>query len=152
MSVIITVSIPAIPIAYAVLGGLLAAAANAAAANLGLKAGAGAGTGAKTVDLNVNNAGEVVPALSHGEKMTFHGDGVEVAFQLDHSGKPTVRVAGSGSEEELRALGEAMAKRVVQQFAYHRLVEEMRGRNMNIVEEEVDADGTVRMRVRVHQG
>jgi hypothetical protein len=49
-------------------------------------------------------------------------------------------------------MGEALAQKLVQQYAYHRLVSEMKVRNMNVIEEELEEDGTVRMRVRVIQG
>lgn len=109
-------------------------------------------SGANTVDLCVNNIEEVASGLSPGRGTTFRGEGVSVTFHLDENGRGAVRVTGDRSEEELRELGESMARRVVQQYAYHRIVGEMRERNMNIVEEEIEADGTVRMLVRVHQG
>ena len=104
------------------------------------------------VDLCVNSADEVTAGLSAGQSLSFSGQGVRAAFYLDSEGHTAVRVEGKAPEAELRALGETLAKKLVQQYAYHRLVTEMKARNMNVVEEMVEADGTVRLRVRVFQG
>ena len=52
----------------------------------------------------------------------------------------------------MRAVAEEVARRLAQQYAYHRLVTEMKARGMSIVDEEVERDGTVRMQVRVYRG
>ena len=49
---------------------------------------------------------------------------------------------------ELRRLGEELIGRVTQQYVYHRIITEMKNRNMAIVDEEVAEDRTVRIRVR----
>lgn len=137
------------------LGGFIAAAALAAAQSMGLEQVEDAALAeefANTVELCVNNTDEVASGLSTGQKMVFHGEDATVVFYLDEEGRAAVSVSGEQSPEELRRIGETMAKRVVQQFAYHRIVSEMKERNMNIVEEEVEQDGTVRMLVRVRQG
>lgn len=154
MSVVI-VTYVTLPTALTMASGLLAAAATAAAASMGLRLdneGAAGVAAENSVDLCIGNADEAVSGLSAGQSMTFRGDGVTLTFYYDEDGRAAVKASGRGSEAELRALGETMAKRVVQQYAYHRIVMEMRARDMNIVDEEVEADGTVRMRVRVHQG
>ena len=86
------------------------------------------------------------------QRKRFFGDGIAVEFCIDENGRSFVRAFGQKSEEELRELGETMAGRIMQQYAFHRVVAEMRERNMNIVEEEVEEDGTVRLLVRVHHG
>ena len=106
----------------------------------------------KSVEIGLDSAEEVAGGVPTGESVVFSGDGVTAEFFVDAAGKVAVRVSGEGTEDRLRELGQKLADRVVQQYAYHRLVTEMRSRNMNIVEEEVEADGTVRMRVRVYQG
>ena len=106
--------------------------------------------GKNSVDLAMGNAGKVIDGV--GQSMTFSGDGVTVVFRQDASGNTGVTVHGDRDEEELREIGEKLASAIIQQYAYHRIVTEMKGRGMNIVEEEVEEDGTVRMHVRVYQG
>ncbi|MDR3038618.1 MAG: DUF1257 domain-containing protein, partial [Candidatus Adiutrix sp.] len=115
-------------------------------------AGPSAEAAENSVDLCLNHAEEVSGGLNFGQALTFSGPGVKVIFSRDAGGRAAVRVSGRKSQAELEALGEALAQKVVQQYAYHRLVTEMKARNMNVVEEEVEADGTVRLQVRVFQG
>lgn len=155
MSCVVIVTVATLPSAVGAFAGLISAAVAAAAASCGMRrdeSATGFGSAANAVDLRVGNAGDVAGGLSAGKAMTFRGDGMTVVFYQDAEGKSAVRVSGNRSEAELRELGERMAKRVVQQYAYHRVVTEMRARRMNIVEEEVEEDGTVRMLVRVRQG
>lgn len=108
--------------------------------------------GDNCVDLEIENAGEVTAGVSAGQTLTFYRDGITVTFFQDLEGEAKIRVSGDASEEKLRAIGQEVSNRLAQQYAYHRLVTEMKGRGMNIVEEEVEQDGTVRMQVRVYQG
>lgn len=156
MSVIIFTTV-ALPVGVNILGTVVASAAVAAAAALGLKQDTGNEATARqeaenSVDLSVDGVSEVSSQVSIGKSMSFSGNGVKVIFYQDANGEAAVRVTGKGSEAELRALGDNLAKRIVQQYAYHRLVTELKSRGMNVVEEEVEEDGTVRMRVRVYQG
>jgi Protein of unknown function (DUF1257) len=60
-----------------------------------------------------------------------------------------VCMEGKGkSKAELRKLGQELVGRVTQQYAYHRIVTELKQRNMAIVDEQVTADQTVKIRVR----
>lgn len=155
MSVVVVIPVVlAIPAVPGVLSGLVGAAVFAAATGMGLRADENAecDAGGNSVDLRLENAAEAVAGVSVGQTMRFAGDGVTVEFSIDENGRAAVRASGRKSGEELRELGETLAKRIVQQYAYHRIVTEMRERNMNIVEEEVEEDGTVRMLVRIHHG
>jgi len=104
------------------------------------------------VQVEVPNADEVAGQLSLGASLSFAKDGVTVTFVRDTHGRMSVKVEGCGkTDEELRQIGVAMAHTLVQQYAYHRIVTEMKERGMNIVDEAVDADGAVRLQVRVFQ-
>lgn len=117
-----------------------------------LEQGAKAGTGTNCVDIEIENADEVAAGASAGQTLTFFRDGITVTFYQNVFGESKIRVSGEASEEQLRAMGTEVSNRLAQQFAYHRLVTEMKSRGMNIIEDEVEQDGTVRMRVRVYQG
>jgi hypothetical protein len=147
-----------VPAGVNLLSGVMMAALAATAASLDLSPeneknnAARADAAEKTVDLCVNNISEVAGDLAPGKSVSFSRPGLKVTFFQDVDGQVGVRVTGRQSEAELKRLGEALARKLVQQYAYHRLVSEMKARNMNVVEEEVEEDGTVRMRVRVIQG
>ena len=56
------------------------------------------------------------------------------------------------SKNELKEIGQTFANKIVQQYVYHQLVTEMKNRNFNVVGEEVEQDGTVKLQVRTYQG
>jgi len=146
----IVVIIPALPAAWPA----IATAAAAAASALGFAA-----TRTKQeveavneVELSVDNAEAVTGELALGEELVFTREGVQLVVFRDNRGKVGVRACGKGkTDEELRAIGQEMANALTQQYAYHRLMAELKSRNFNVVGEEVEEDGTVRLRVRTYQ-
>ena len=58
-------------------------------------------------------------------------------------------IEGNGqSKAELKRIGEALVGRVTQQYAYHRLVSELKERQMTILDERVGEDQAIHIRVR----
>ncbi len=83
------------------------------------------------------------------QKIVVERDGLKATFTRDARGALKVCMEGNGySKAQLKEIGEELIGRVTQQYAYHRLVTEMKERNMTVVHEEVDEDRTVRIRVR----
>jgi hypothetical protein len=101
-------------------------------------------------EIELENSEILADASAGGEqKITVERDGIVASFTKDARGALRVCVEGEGlSKAQLRGIGEELIGRVTQQYAYHRLVTEMKERNMTVVHEEVDADRTVRIRVR----
>jgi hypothetical protein len=52
------------------------------------------------------------------------------------------------SKTQLRAIGEDLLGRVTQQYAYHRIVSELKNRGLTIVDEEMTETESVKIRVR----
>jgi hypothetical protein len=74
---------------------------------------------------------------------------VRAIFTRDARGALRVCMEGTGqSKSELRRLGQELIDRVTQQYVYHRVVTELKARNMTIVDEELSEDRTVKIRVR----
>jgi queuine/archaeosine tRNA-ribosyltransferase len=88
--------------------------------------------------------------MQRGMRIAMEKDGVHIEFGQDERGACTVCVTGAKkSERELRQIGEEVAGRVVQQFAYHKLMTELKRRNYSIVEEQVMQDQSIQVRVRL---
>jgi hypothetical protein len=49
----------------------------------------------------------------------------------------------------LQALGEELSRKVVQQYVYQHLLDELRARQYTVVGEEVDENQAIRLKVRV---
>lgn len=134
------------------------AAVVAAAASLGYQvaaeaknqaAAAAAQKQAKPIRLEIERSEVVMDQLGRDQHMTVTRSGITVTFSRDARGKALLCVTGTGQgQEELRALGEELSQRVVQQYVYQKLMDEMRKRGFNVVEEEQNADQSIRLKVR----
>ncbi len=104
----------------------------------------------KRVETEIENSEVIADQMSRGQKITVTRGDITIEFGQDERGACTVCVTGANhSDEELRSIGEEVAGRVVQQFAYHRLMTELKKRNYSVVEEEMLADQSVRVRLRL---
>ncbi len=84
-----------------------------------------------------------------GEELVVERDGVRAVFSRDARGSLKLCLEGRDlSKSELKQLGEDLIGRVTQQYVYHRLVSELKERDMNIVDEHVNDDQTIKIRVR----
>ncbi len=102
-----------------------------------------------TAEFEVENSEILAEGSIPGESIAVQKDGVTIRFSRDRNGALRVCVEGEGySKAQLRGFGEDLVGRVTQQYAYHRMMEEMKKQNMTVIHEEVDADRTVRIRVK----
>ncbi|MFM8879049.1 MAG: hypothetical protein ACKOKG_07945 [Verrucomicrobiota bacterium] len=105
--------------------------------------------GSNTVTLDVPNCSAVTGTLGRDQRIRLSRDGVQVEFSRDARGRDSVCVTGEGlSEEQLRAIGDEVAGRTVQHYVLAKLKSEMAGKGMDLVEETVDENRSIRLRVR----
>jgi hypothetical protein len=101
------------------------------------------------VRLEIERSEVVTQQLGRDQRMSVTKEGVTVTFARDERGRASLCVTGNGQgEETLRALGEELSQAVVQQYVYQKLMDEMRSRGFNVVEEEVNEDRSIRLKVR----
>lgn len=101
------------------------------------------------VQLEIERSEVVTNQLGRDQRIAVSREGVTVTFSRDVRGKASLCVTGNGqSDETLRALGEELSQAVVQQYVYQKLMGEMRARGFNVVEEEVNEDRSIRLKVR----
>jgi hypothetical protein len=93
---------------------------------------------------------EILPtAPGVAETMTIERDGVRATFSRDERGALKLCLEGPHlSKAQLLAIGEDLMGRVTQQYVYHRIVSELKERQVAIVGEEVSPDRSVKIRVR----
>lgn len=104
---------------------------------------------ANKVELEVENSEMVTNQLGREQRIAVTREGVTIAFSRDARGKASLCVTGDGrSKGELRAMGEEMSQCVVQQYVYQKLMDEMRARGFNVIEEETNQDRSIRLKVR----
>jgi hypothetical protein len=100
-------------------------------------------------EIDVEDSEILQNSAAVGGEIVVERDGVRATFTRDIRGGLKLCLEGDGrTKAELKQIGEELMGRVTQQYAYHRIVSELRERNMTIVDEEVGADRTVKIRVR----
>jgi hypothetical protein len=100
-------------------------------------------------EIEVDNSEILASGTGAEEEIVVEREGVRAIFTRDARGALRVCMEGTTqSRSELRRLGQELIDRVTQQYVYHRVVTELKARNMTIVDEEVAEDRTVKIRVR----
>jgi hypothetical protein len=103
---------------------------------------------AKSVEMEIANSQVVTERLGRDQRIVVARDGITITFARDARGRASLCVAGEGTEEELRAHGQALSQRVVQQYVYDKLKHELQARQYLVVEEELDENRAIRIKVR----
>jgi len=102
-----------------------------------------------SVQLEIERSEVVTSQLGRDQRISVTREGVTVTFSRDARGKASLCVTGNGhAEAALRALGEELSQAVVQQYVYRKLTDDLRARGFNVVEEAVNADRSIRLKVR----
>jgi hypothetical protein len=88
--------------------------------------------------------------VGRAEALRFERDGVTVTIQRDERGRLRIDVTGpeAMNKSMLHRIGQEFAREVAQQFAYHRAMQELQKLNADVVEEQVDDKGEIRLQVR----
>ncbi len=101
------------------------------------------------VDIENSAAAEAGMALQ--QTITMYQGDLEIQVKQDQRGALSVCVIGeSHSKSELEAIGKQVSGRIVQQFAYHKLMSELRTRGFDIVDQSVSQDQSIQVRVRMN--
>lgn len=133
---------------------LLAAAIAAACSALGyhiLRSEQKQATAAK-VDESVTltlDAQALSDTLEREESITVAQGDITITFYKDPRGRVTMHVNGKNkTEAELCEIGQTVMNRILQQYAYQRVMQELEKRGFVVVKEEVDENQVIRIRVR----
>lgn len=111
-----------------------------------LDAGADATT---RCEVDVEDSEILEASAGSGEELVVERPGVRAVFSRDARGALRLTLESkSMTKGQLKQLGDELVGRVTQQYAYHRIVTELKARGMAVVDEEVQADRTVKIRVR----
>ena len=104
----------------------------------------------KRVETEIEDSEVVAEAMEQGQTIVIQKGDITIEFGQDARGACTVCVTGEKhSEKELKQIGQDVAGRVIQQFAYHKLMTELKSRNYSIVDEKVMQDESIQVRVRL---
>ena|SRR5436309_11053445 len=107
----------------------------------------------RQVNLEISQSELVTDQLGRDQQIRVTRGTVTVTFARDARGRASVCVSGEGyTDDELRALGQELSGRVVQKYIHQRLLDEIRARQFVVVEEQVDDNQAIRLKVRHWDG
>lgn len=103
----------------------------------------------RSLDMRMTDSQVVTDALQRGESFTVQRDGVTAVFRVDGRGQCQVHLSGVGvSEMTLQAAGQELMDKVRQQFAYSQVMAELETRGFQVVQQEMEANQSIRIRVK----
>lgn len=99
--------------------------------------------------IEVDNSEVLNDSFGTDESIIVQRDGITATFKRDSSGALQLCMEGKHvTKSQLRAIGEELLGRVTQQYAYHRIVSELKNRGLTIVHEDMTESESVKIRVR----
>ncbi|MHB1001347.1 MAG: DUF1257 domain-containing protein [Armatimonadota bacterium] len=90
----------------------------------------------------------IAEAMKRDSEFAISNGDITAVFKRGVDGKCVVHVAGQGrTEDELSTIGQQILGQVTQQYAYNKVVTELKTQGFTIAQEDVSADQTIRLRV-----
>lgn len=102
-------------------------------------------------ELEIESREELVKILEVEGGFTLEKGDIKLAFTKSReSGKIKMLITASKrhTKEELHKLGQEVINDIIQRYAYDRLINELKKEGFNVVNENVEEDKTIRLRVR----
>ncbi|MBN1459508.1 MAG: DUF1257 domain-containing protein [Armatimonadetes bacterium] len=100
------------------------------------------------VELEMSHAEVIGEALSREQSVQFEKDGVVATFTKDARGNLGLHVDGELGREELTRVGQQLLNQVRQQYACEKVKSEVLTQGFSLVDEHVDEQGNIRLKVR----
>lgn len=103
--------------------------------------------GENTVGFDIDEAEGLFELLQEKGTLVLQREDATVVLQ-NKKNMVHMEVRGLAAEEELEALGRQLLDSVTQYYAYDRVVSDLKQRGFEHLEETVDEDGTIRLKLR----
>lgn len=102
------------------------------------------------VETEVPNSEVLADEMAVNEKIVISQGSLEIVITRDDRGAINLCVTGEGhGKRELERIGQEVAGRIVQQYAYHKLITELKARNYNVLEESMQRDQSIQLKVQL---
>lgn len=100
------------------------------------------------VEVPIEESQIVAESMARDSQFTIKNDDVTATFSRSADGRCTAHVSGDNkTDAQLRAIGQELVGRVTQQYAYNKVVTELKGQGFTVTSEEVTADQAIRIHV-----
>jgi len=103
----------------------------------------------ETCELEIANSKVLTEQVREDDELTLAKGDITVRLYKDPRGKCAIHVSGEGkTRQELRDEGTELVNRIMQQYSYQKVTQELKNRGFSITEEEVTEDRRIRIRLR----
>lgn len=102
----------------------------------------------RSLEIDMENMDLVTDDLKHGDSIVLQRESVTVTISRNERGQCRACVHGDLAESELENIGRDLMGQVIQKYVHMRLETELEAQGFVTVEEETEADRTIRLRVR----
>ena len=103
----------------------------------------------QSVEIEVSNSEILAENMATGKEIVLTRGELEIRVGRDDRGRCTVCAKGKGhTKSELQQIAEQFSQKMTQCFVYNRVMSEVKGKNFQVVKEEIMDDDSVRVIVR----
>jgi len=100
------------------------------------------------VEVPIEESQIVTESMARESQFTIRKDDVTATFRRSADGRCTAHVSGDNkTDAQLQSIGQELVGRVTQQYAYNKVVTELKGQGFTVTDEEVTADQAIRIHV-----
>lgn len=101
-----------------------------------------------SVEIPLEDSQVIADTMARESQFTIQRDDVAATFYRAPDGRVSVHISGDNkTENELDAIGQELIGRVTQQYAYNKVVTELKQQGFSITDEKVENDQTIRIHV-----
>jgi len=105
--------------------------------------------GTNSVEVQVEDSEVVAENLHAGQELVLVRDNVILRVRRDERGRCVVCAEGVGfSKAELKHIAEEFTQVLSQHFVYNRVMQELKNKNFNVVNQELSDDQSIHIHVR----
>jgi hypothetical protein len=105
-------------------------------------------TNEANTEISLADSKIIAESMKRDSEFSITRDNVVATFRRTADGRCSVHLTGKDkTEEELQAIGQELVGRVTQQYAYNKVVTDLKKRGFTVTNEEVAADQTIRISV-----
>jgi len=105
------------------------------------------------VELEIENSEVMTEQMKRGESVVLTKEDIKIVLSLDHLNRLKASVQGtkSVSKDKLRTEGQEFLDSIIQQYAYQKVMTELKDKGFSLVNEQVEKDGRIRIKIRKYE-
>jgi ABC-type transporter MlaC component len=105
--------------------------------------------GVQSVEVELAESEVLAQSLATNQQIVLTKGDIKIVVERDARGRCKVCASGEGhTKEELKQVAEEFTQKLTQCFVYNKVMKELKGKNFQVVNEEVTQDQSIRINVR----